>query len=220
MFEVQCLLKDKCCSLGTLIMTDVNNRHTCEALNIPKQDLEAKIKAKYETMSRKELKNIYPMNIYVSYYKRFGDTYHVLPQLESIAHGKTIPSVFPLVEAMFMAELKNMLLTAGHDLEKVKLPLILKISDDTEIYTGIGEKPVVTVPGDLMIQDAKSVISSIMKGPDQRTRITADTRQVLFTIYAPEGIRKDTIISHLNDIESYIRIFSPQSTTQLKKVFE
>lgn len=119
-----------------------------------------------------------------------------------------------------MAELKNMLLTAGHDLEKVKLPLILKISEDTESYTGIGGKPAVTVPGDLMIQDAKSVISSIMKGPDQRTRITADTRQVLFTIYAPEGIRKDTIISHLNDIESYIRIFSPQSTTQLKKVFE
>lgn len=40
---------------------------------------------------------------YILYYKKFGYTYHVLPQLESVIKGKTIPFGLPLVEAMFIA---------------------------------------------------------------------------------------------------------------------
>jgi hypothetical protein len=36
--------------------------------------------------------------------------------------------VAALVEAMFIAEVKNMLLTAGHDLDAVQLPITLDVS--------------------------------------------------------------------------------------------
>ena len=63
------------------------------------------------------------LQVYDTYYKRFKKTYHVQLQLESIVFkGKSIPSVAALVEAMFMAEIKNMLLTAGHDLEACRCP--------------------------------------------------------------------------------------------------
>jgi hypothetical protein len=51
-----------------------------------------------------------PIKTYHDYYKRFKKTYHILLQLESIVFkNKSIPKVSSLVEAMFMAELKNLL---------------------------------------------------------------------------------------------------------------
>ncbi len=206
------------CLVGILVMSDINNLSLSNTLDIARLRLEEEIRKNFGSMNRQELKQIYPMEAYVSYYKKFGYTYHVLQQLESVAHGKNIPNVSAVVEAMFMAELKNMLLTAGHDLEKIKLPLILKQSSGDESYTGINGKLVITVPGDIMIMDDESVISSILKGPDSKTRIGEKARQVLFTVYAPTGINENDIIRHLNDIESNIHVFSPDAKTMDKYV--
>lgn len=207
------------CLIGFLVMSGISNLNSSEALDKARCKLEEEIREEYRSMSRQELKHIYPMEAYVSYYKEFGYTYHVLQQLESVAHGKNISNVSALVEAMFMAELKNMLLTAGHDLEKIKQPLILQESSGNESYVGINGKLAKTIPGDIMIMDGESVISSILKGPDSRTCIGAKTRQVLFTIYAPAGIDEKDIIRHMNDIESNVRIFSPDAETQVKDVY-
>ena len=63
------------------------------------------------------------LQAYDAYYRQFKKTYHVQLQLESILFkGKSIPSVAALVEAMFMAEMNDLLLTAGHDLDALHLP--------------------------------------------------------------------------------------------------
>ncbi|GAI35107.1 unnamed protein product, partial [marine sediment metagenome] len=63
---------------------------------------------------------------------------HVLLQLESIVFkNKSIPKVASLVEAMFMAEIKNLLLTAGHDLDAIDLPIKLDVSSGGEKYIQI-----------------------------------------------------------------------------------
>jgi len=221
MFQIQYDLKQnaKGCLIGILVMTGIDNLNSGEALEEVRRELEKELGAEYGQMTREELKGIHPMKIYVSYYKKFGYTYHVLSQLESVANGKRIPNVSALVEAMFMAELKNMLLTAGHDLEKIQQPLLVKVSTGKESYLGINGKSITTTPGDIMIMDGQSVISSILKGPDRRTRISATTQQVLFTIYAPEGIFEDMVLRHMNDIEAWVRLFSPNAETKMKKVF-
>lgn len=206
------------CLIGFLVMTGIDNLNSGEALEEVRRKLEKELGEEYGRMPRQELKRIHPMAVYVSYYKKFGYTYHVLSQLESVAHGKRIPNVSALVEAMFMAELKNMLLTAGHDLEKIKQPLRVNVATGSESYLGINGKSITTTPGDIMIRDGESVISSILKGPDSRTRISAATRQVLFTIYAPEGIPEEMVLRHMNDIEAYVRVFSSSAETQVKRV--
>jgi len=199
-------------------MVAVDNLSDSGLLQKEKDNIENEIRAKYESVNRKALKKIYPLNVYSTYYKKFGYTYHVLPQVESIVRGKSIPSVNPLVEAMFMAELKNMLLTAGHDLEKIELPLSFEISSGENSYTGMNGKDINAVEDDFMVKDNQSVISSILRGPDKRTCITGKTSQILFAVYAPEGIKEETVYSHLDDIESYVRIFSPEAGTRMKKV--
>ncbi|MFN8461858.1 MAG: hypothetical protein U0X93_08840 [Anaerolineales bacterium] len=88
-----------------------------------------------------------------------------------VLKGKSIPSVASLVECMFMAEVKNMLLTAGHDLDKLQLPLTLDVTQGTESYTLMRGAQTVKA-GDMTISDqAGDHLEHLIRR--QRTQITA-----------------------------------------------
>lgn len=141
--------------------------------------------------------------------------------MESIIFkGKTVPCVAALVEAMFMAELKNGLLTAGLDVDKLKVPLKIDIAKSDERYIGIGGKEQVTKVHDMMIQDGQGIISSILCGPDNRTRITENTKTCMFVVYAPAGIKKYLIEEHFNEIIANIRLFAPNIVVESCEIYQ
>ncbi len=207
-------------SVGVLAMRNVVNPDHHPALESRKAELENELRSRFSDHDRAALKALPTIQAYNVYYKRFKKTYHVLHQIESIAlKGKSIPHVAVLVEAMFMAELKNLLLTAGHDLEAVQIPVRLDVSDGSERYTRLNGQEQVLKPGDMMIADAQGVISSVIYGPDRRTQITPDTRQVLFTVYAPSGIEKQTVRQHLHDIQANVKLVAPEAETMSLEVY-
>ncbi|MEK7878257.1 MAG: hypothetical protein AAB285_00195, partial [candidate division NC10 bacterium] len=61
--------------------------------------------------------------------------------------------------------------------------------------------------GDMMMTDGAGVISSVLYGPDERTRLRPETRQALFTVYAPPGIAESAIARHLEDLRAAVRLF-------------
>jgi DNA/RNA-binding domain of Phe-tRNA-synthetase-like protein len=205
-------------ALGVLALGKIGGADN-NGLKRVKEALEGAMREKYSQMTRAELKALHPMDVYISYYKKFGYTYHVLPQMESILRGKDIPNVLPPVAAMFMAELKNMLLTAGHDLDKIVLPLRLRRSTGNEIMPALSGRDVVTVQGDYMITDREGVISAILRGCDARTAITETTKNVIYTVYAPAGIDNECVRNHLDDIEAYVRTFSKAPELMLKEFY-
>jgi DNA/RNA-binding domain of Phe-tRNA-synthetase-like protein len=161
-----------------------------------------------------------PIQIYNAYFKRYKKTYHVQLQLESIAlEGKSIPRVAALVEAMFMAELKNLLLTAGHDLDTIQMPIRLDVSNGSERYILLNGQEQVLKPGDMMMADTQGVISSVVYGPDRRTRITPDTRRVFFAVYAPPSIGEQAVYQHLQDIRTNVMIVAPGAAVESLKVY-
>jgi DNA/RNA-binding domain of Phe-tRNA-synthetase-like protein len=119
---------------------------------------------------------------------------------------------------MFMAEVKNLLLTAGHDLDTLELPLVLDVSKGDERYTLMRGEEQALKAGDMFISDQNGVISSIIYGPDRRTQITPDTHNVVFTVYAPDGIAAPIVQKHLEDIRDYIRISAPQAQVESLQV--
>ena len=185
-----------------------------------KVELEQQLRAQFAGQDRAALSGHPILQAYNTYYKQFKKSYHVQLQLESIAwKGKSIPSVAALVESMFMAEVKNMLLTAGHDLDVLQLPLMLDVSNGTETYTLMRGDEQTLKPGDMFIRDQSGIISSIIYGPDQRTQITASTRNVVYTVYAPVGIDAAAVEKHLYDIRDNVLLFSPQAQVELLQVF-
>lgn len=146
-----------------------------------------------------------------NYYKKFKKTYPVLLQLESILlKNKTIPHVNSLVEIMFLAELNNLLLTGGHDLDKIVGNLSINKADEELIYQSISQKETQVKQQDIFVSDEKGVISSLISGPDYRTRITDKTENALFFIYGTNGITKETIRNHLIFIREYLKQILPQ----------
>lgn len=205
--------------VGLLAMTGVSNPSLDSQLERRKAGVEEELRRRYGGLDRAQLKELPVMEAYVRYYGKFEKTYHLLLQLESVAvKGKPIPSVAALVEAMFLAEVKNMLLTAGHDLAKVARPLTLDVATRGERYLGIRGREETCKPGDMVIADAQGILSSVLCGPDARTRITPATSSVLFTAYAPEGVEEAAVRSHLQEIEECVRLVSPDAATEASQV--
>jgi len=205
-------------SVGCMVLYNVLNPGKCEVLESSKNKIETELRTMFT--SKEELSSHFPIPVYSNYYKRYKKTYHVLPQLESIIFkSKEIPRVAGLVEAMFMAELKNCLLTAGHDYDALRLPLRLDVAVGNEKCILINGKEQVMKQGDMMIADAEGIISSIIHGPDSRTQILPDTRKAVFIVYAPPGISKKLVLDHLSDIHSYVKLISPNTEIELQKVY-
>ena len=205
---------------GVLVMQNVINPASHADLERSKEALMEELRARYAGLDRSQLLALPNLQVYDAYYKRFKKTYHVQLQLESIVFkGKSIPSVAALVEAMFMAEIKNMLLTAGHDLDSLQLPVRLGVTRGDEVYTLMRGQPQQVKPGDMIISDGQGIMSNIIYGPDQRTQIQPGTRNVIYTTYAPAGISEQLITEHLLDIERYIRLFSPDARTAMLQIF-
>lgn len=203
--------------LGVLIVKEITQKAECK-----KEDEAAFLNAlrkKYDGVARKELKKQSPVDAYAAYYKRFGQSYHLLAQLDSMLKGeKTCVYKSPLLQSMFFNELESMLLTAGHDLNKLKLPLHLNLAAGTECYQSISGRELTAAAGDMIMSDSTRVFSSILKGPDYDTRLTPDTRDVLFTIYAPPGIDAFKVKTALVRLEERIRAFAPDSITEILQV--
>ena len=156
---------------------------------------------------------------YAAYYKPFKKTYHVRGQLESVLFkGRSLPRVAALVEAMFMAELKNLVLTAGHDQDRLQGAVTVRVATGSETYTVMRGQDQTLKAGDMYMADEAGVISSILYGPDQRTQITADTTRVLFASYAPAGVPAPSVRVHLEDIRDYVLAVSPGAEVDLLEV--
>ncbi len=205
---------------GLLVMHAVNNPATNAELERLKQLLESQLRAQFAGQARQALETFSTIPAYTAYYKQFKKSYHVKAQLESIVfNGKPIPSIAALVEAMFMAEVKNGLLTAGHDLDQLQLPITLSVAGGDEQYMLLRGQEQGLKSGDMFMADQNGVISSIIYGPDQRTQISAATRNVLFAVYAPAGVEATTVQAHLRDIRDYVLIVSPNATVHTLQVF-
>ena len=208
------------CFFGLLAMEGLENKAICPRLGEKREGLEGFLRLQHAGKGRKDLLSDGKYAAYEAYFRKFGQGYPVLHQLESVAlKGKPIFSPSAVVSAMFMAELENGLLTAGHDLAKVHLPLVLGSATGEETYEAMGGKPRTLQKGDMFLADRAGILSSVLYGPDNRSFITEATTEVLFTVYGVPGIQAFDLEAHLEEIEALVRIVCPKVSTRCKEVF-
>ncbi|MEJ2412398.1 MAG: hypothetical protein P8Y34_05295 [Anaerolineales bacterium] len=207
-------LEEPRAKVGMLWLENVRNEPSHPALSEACQDLEKELRDRYGELDRKRLRELPVFSAYDSFYRSFRKTYHVQLQLESVVfQGKSISSPSVLVGCMFMAELKTGLLTAGHDFAHLVLPLLADVAIGGESYQRLDGNTQQLKSGDLYIKDQQGIISSVLYGPDRRTRIQGDTTQVVFTTYGPPGIFEDQIREQLILLEEYVGLSSPDAIT-------
>ncbi len=144
---------------------------------------------------------------YNSFYKKFDSKVPMEFQIKSILNNKEIPVINPVLTCMFMAELKNIVLTAAHDLDKLGDVIVVSLSNGTEEYTKINEKAQKLKINDVFAADSSGIISSVLYGPDSRTKIASETKNFLFMCYS-FGLDNEEVESHMSDIIGYLRILA------------
>jgi DNA/RNA-binding domain of Phe-tRNA-synthetase-like protein len=185
------------------------------ALEARRLEVEAELRRRHGGRDRKALAAEPALAAYGAYYKAFGQTYHVLAQVESVAcKGRPVPSRLCAVTAMFLAELRHGVLAAAHDLDRLAGSLRMAAAQGGEAYTGLGGRPAVARAGDLVLGHDPGLVSSVLMGPDQETAVGPETRNVLYTIYAPAGVADGLLAAGMEELERGIRLFAPEAEVE------
>ncbi len=201
--------------IGLLELSSVDNGQPSPALDQEKREVEARLRAACQSFTRQDFLALPVMAAYEQYYKAFKKTYHVLLQVEStVLKAKNLPSISPLVDSNFMAEVETFVLTAGHDAEKLRAPILLDVSRESDQITQMNGTTRELYPGDMIMRDADGVSCSVIYGQDHRSPITRATTHVLYVTYAPSGVSAETVDLHLKRIESNVRLFSAAAVTE------
>jgi len=197
--------------IGLLEISGVDNSQPAPALDQEKLAIEGRLREKYAGFSRDDFLALPVMQAYHRYYRKFGYTYHVLLQLESVAlKGKSLPHVSPLVDANFAAELDTLILTAGHDVAHLEAPIVIDVAREGDEMTQMGGNRKDVPAGDMLMKDAQGIACTILRGQDNRSPISKATRHVLYVSYVPEGVTEEQVRAQLELMEKHVRLFAPQ----------
>ncbi|MFX0184267.1 MAG: phenylalanine--tRNA ligase beta subunit-related protein [Candidatus Hodarchaeota archaeon] len=180
---------------GSLIIRRIQNKKKDETLEEQKRDLERKIRNEYEEVDRDNM-----ISYYNTYFKIWSKTYPIEYQINTIKSGGKFPQVSVLVDSMFISELKNQILTSGHDLDEIQGDLYFDVSGGGERYLKINGQEQKLKQNDVILKDREGILASILYGPARRTSITPKTKNVLYFAWCPYAMDKDIIKGHLNEI--------------------
>jgi len=101
---------------------------------------------------------------------------------------RTVNSGFPrynlMVDAHFMAEMCAGILVAVTDFDRFDGGLTLDVAEAGEVCRGMGDQAFETRSGEIVLRDEKEILCVLCQGADEKTRVTDDTRNVLFYAYA------------------------------------
>lgn len=207
--------------IGLLEVSGIDNTTKAAELDAEKRRVEAEVRERYAIYERNDFRALPVIAAYHEYYKRFKKTYHVLQQVESVAlKGRNLPDVSPLVDANFAAEMKTLLLTAGHDLDKLSGEIVMDIASADEEITQMNGKTKTLYPNDMVMRVDGKVICSIIYGQDNHSFITPKTRHVLYVTYVPTGIPQKDVEHHLNMLEKHVQLFAKNANIEGRKILK
>jgi DNA/RNA-binding domain of Phe-tRNA-synthetase-like protein len=206
--------------VGVLLIGNVNNSGHDDPLKEQKRTLEFGLCERFKGFSRAELLELEVLRAYQNYYKKFDQTYHVQLQLESVVHkGKQLPTVSPLVDANFIAKLKTLVLTAGHDADLLAVPVLIDATLGGEELIQMNGSRKLLKPNDMMMSDGQGIVCTILYGQDKRTAISPVTRRALYVAYAPAGVPAEMVQQQLDSILEHVLVFAPQAEVEQSTIY-
>jgi len=183
------------------------------ALEAVRRETGEVLRRRFGGLDRKALKELPVLREYEAYYGRFDKSYHVRLQLESVAFkGREVPPVSSLVTPMFLAELEDGVLTAGHDLDRLVPPVTVRLARVGERFALLGNrKDQEARAGDQALADGEGIVGTILHGPDHRTRLDEASRNVLYVVYGVPGVGEERVRAHLERIRDLVRLALPEA---------
>jgi DNA/RNA-binding domain of Phe-tRNA-synthetase-like protein len=100
---------------------------------------------------------------------------------------KGLPGGSPLVKALLLSEMGTGLLMGAQDAATIRGPLVCDVGGEGETFRGMRAE-VLCRKGEIVLRDSEGIIATLFQGPDRRTRLNKDTKDVAFFIFSVPGI--------------------------------
>ena len=136
-----------------------------------------------------------------------------------ILRGQHLPRILNVVDAYNLASVETMLSFGAFDLDKLRLPLIIRFAHGGEEFLGIGMKEVEHLSGkEPVIGDTEGIICIYPYRDSDRTKITKNTRNVLLVAGGVPGISESSLINGIKKASNYVMQVSGGKTEEIKIV--
>lgn len=125
-----------------------------------------------------------------------------------ILQGKPLPIINTLVDAYNLASLDSGIPLAAFDYSVLKGGLLMRFARESEEFQGIGMgKPIHLDGGEIVISDFEKLIAVYPYRDSDETKITLDTRDVLFMICGAPEIDEGTLRNAEETMIKYVKRF-------------
>lgn len=121
-----------------------------------------------------------------SFFTQNGFRSPLADQLKHIQE-KGLPGGSPLVKALLLSEMSSGLLMGEQDAAAIRGPLVCDLAEEGETFRGMRAE-VLCRKGEIVLRDSEGIIATLFQGPDHRTRLNKDTKDVAFFIFSVPGI--------------------------------
>ena len=121
-----------------------------------------------------------------SFFAQNGFRSPLADQLKHVQE-KGLPGGSPLVKALLLFEMGTGLLMGAQDAAAIKGPLVCDLAEEGETFRGMRAE-VLCRKGEIVLRDSEGIIATLFQGPDRRTRLNKDTKDIVFFVFSVPGI--------------------------------
>src|SRR5215467_15211153 len=100
---------------------------------------------------------------------------------------KGLPGGSPLVKALLLSEMSTGLLMGAQDAAAIREPLVCDLAEEGETFRGMRAE-VLCRKGEIILRDSEGIIATLFQGPDRRTRLNKDTKDIVFFVFSVPGM--------------------------------
>lgn len=189
------------------VMHDVNVERQTREIDALKKSILTKMRQNYKV---ELLKNDATVRAYRDLYWSLGiDPTKTRPSgealLRRILHGNDVPTISNVVDAYNLASLETIIPLSGFDIDKVELPLEIRLSEEKDEFKGIGMSESAKLRKKvLLVADKRQILCVYPYRDADATKITEKTRNVLIIGYGAPGITQKQLVDTVEKALDYI----------------
>lgn len=152
---------------------------------------------------------------YFSYFRKFGQTYPVMRQLESfLLKGRPFPEEQYVNAVAFLTELKTHALIGTHDADRVEGDIVFYNESEKKYFPGMGKADAHSHTGDVTGRDDKDIIISMITGADDRTCLREDSTHAIYLVFGHPEMSDECIEEIAGEIKEAALALAPEAETE------
>lgn len=143
------------------------------------------------------------MQAFESFFIQNGFRSPLGDQLKHIQE-KGLPGGSPFVKALLLSEMSTGILMGAQDAAAIKGPLVCDLAKEGETFRGMRSE-VLCRKDEIILKDSEGIIASLFQGPDRRTRLNKDTKDIVFFVFSVPGITATDVQEGVESVRSLLK---------------